>query len=257
MTTMSGYLLASPTSKGITRELLTVGHPPGGPKVPSIRFLNTLFQLRQWEEFELLSDTALADEVIGGAVGPPYTYKLLCVTSGAKVIVVSERKRITDYAINRVYDRRIYPNLRKVAIRIDKLIEACQSTTSEYLITSLHGRFSGSERHVRTMSLYGDDVTESAIFRTHNHLFNFYSCGIGRRLFENLPRLSPADDGEILRLGNDGFLSFTMRDRDHALDVMMVINYVIRQRWVEDWVPGIEPEDSSTPGPQLEDSPDG
>jgi hypothetical protein len=59
----------------------------------------------------------------------------------------------------------------------------------------------GAGRDLRTMILYGPQVTNSAVFREQQHLFNFYICGIAEH--------SPDDPfyGRLRRDGADsGFL---------------------------------------------------
>jgi hypothetical protein len=178
----------------------------------------------------------LADEPRTSSDDGPYAYRVVCVRSGARVLLLSERRNIADYILNRILARRIYPNLRKVGFRIGPIIDSCRKADSEFLITSLVGRFAGSERQIRTMSLYGDDVTESVVFQEHHHLFNFTSCGIGCRLFEDLPRLSPGDEHEIVRLGSEGAVSFAQGGRRRARDVTAVIDYAVRAGLIEDWM---------------------
>lgn len=237
---LSGYLLASPTRQEIKKDLLTsdVGERR---QALNLHYAGNFQNLRQWESYQFVTDTPIAeegqDELAGG---PPYTYLVVCVRSGSKMILLAERKRVTDFVLSHVVDQRIFPNLRKVGIRVDRLIHSCESSDSEYLITTLYGRFSGSDRKISKISLFGDDLTDSSVFREHHHLFNFYTCGVGRRLFNNLPKLGLRDDGEIMLVGNDGFLSVRMTDADRAREAILLINYIVRNRWVDEWVPDVE-----------------
>ena len=154
------------------------------------------------------------------------------------MIVLAARRRIGDYALSQVLDRRIFPNLRKISVHIEQLIEYCTRSDAQFLVTSLHGRFSGSSRNIKSMSLYGDDVTNSPIYRDNHPFFNFHSCGIGRRLFNGLPRLRPNEEGEIVRVSNDGFLNLNLSTRRHARELIRVVDFIVSNRWVEDWVPG-------------------
>ena len=153
------------------------------------------------------------------------------------MILLAPRRRVIDYALAQILDRRIYPNLRKVSITIDRMIEFCRQKESEFLVTSLHGRFAGPSTQLRSLSLYGDDVTQSSLYATHHELFNFHSGGLGRRLFNGLPKVKPNEEGEIARLGNDGFINLNLATRAKAMELMNVVGFVLRNRWVEDWVP--------------------
>ena len=231
---LSGYLLASTLGAPIEREMLTFESSDLGP--PSLSFVSSMYRLRQWDELELVSPIALSDE--GEAGGPgPFRYRVIAVRGFSKIVLLAERRRVVDYVLNHVFDRQVTPRLRKVSLRLDDAIRFCQSPDSPYLITSMLGRFAGAARQLRAIALYGDDVTDSPIFRDYGHLFNVYSCGLGRRLDEGMPALTANYEGEIVRIGNDGFVLAHLGSRTKARDFMNVIRFVIDHRWVEDWVP--------------------
>ncbi len=208
------------------------------PEGFSVQFSHPMFNTKQWEEYKFVCDIPIDEDDRNNPDGPPYTHTMVAVRSGAKALLLTEKKRVTDYVINRILNRRIFPNLRKVRIHIEKLIDSCQEASSPYLISTLHGSFSGTDRHISRISLYGDDITESSLFREQRHLFNFYSCGITRRS-EGDVRMQLGDDREVMLLGNDGFVSSQLTGADKARDIILLINYIMRNRWVDDWVPNI------------------
>jgi hypothetical protein len=234
---LSGYLLASPSGKEITQQLLFSGIKDAKY---DLLFEGQFKNLRHWERYEFLSGVPIEeDDLLRGMHGPPFRYLIVCVRSAAKMMFLAERKKVAEFVIGRL-NRKIFPNLRRVSILLDRLIDSCQEQDSEYLITALHGRFSGSDKRVNKISLYGDDITDSTIFREQRHLFNFYSCGIARRLYDNLLRMNLGEESEIMLIGNDGFVSTRVVDRDRASEVIRIINLVMKNRWVDDWVPGLE-----------------
>jgi hypothetical protein len=236
---LSGFLLASATSVEITKDIL-VDHNDDGRTAASIQFRGLIFESRQWEEFCFYSDRPIDEEDKENYPdGPPYPHKMVCVRSGAKILLLAERRRVTDYIIGRFLNRRIFPNLRRVRIHTGKLIESCQNSNSMYSITTLHGSFAGTDRHISKISLYGSDITESSLYREQHHLFNFYSCGLARRLHENLLKLNLHEESEIALVGNDGFISSQISSAERAREVIRVINYIVRNRWVDSWVPDI------------------
>ena len=234
MTALSGFLLATEATVEVPRDLIETRHPLVS-NGPTLRYKGYSFNLTRWDEYELLSPIPLGEEQLDRQ--PPYKYQVFIVRGHGKIIVLAERKRISEYVIAAILDKRIFPNFRKVSIYIDKMIEFCQAQDSEFLVTSLVGRFSGPSRSIRTISLYGDDVTDSPVFRDHFHLFNFFSCGLGRRLYDGIPRLKPNEDGEIVRLGNDGGVTLNQTSRIRASEFIRVLSFVLRNRWVEAWVP--------------------
>jgi len=235
MTALAGYLLASPTGAAIAREDLDTAYAAKGA-APFMKYEQHFLGLRLWETFTLRSDLYLGEDATPDSPGPPFDYRLVVARSGSKLILLADRRKIAEHAITRVIDRSIFPNLRKVHFRIDQIIHGFASNASdpaEYLVSSLHGRFAGSDRNLRTMSLYGNDLTESTVYREHHHLFNFFSCGIGRRVSG---ASSSTDDRELLRIGSDGSISLQSLHNHRSREVTKVIDAIIRNRWVDPWV---------------------
>jgi len=204
----------------------------GGPR---LIHKQSAYGIQRWGEYVLHSTVPLAEEPDQDRSF--YPYQLFVVRGHSKLIILASRRRIVDYALNYVLDRRIFPNLRKISVYIEQVIDHCTRPDAQFLVTSLHGRFSGASRNVRSMSLYGDDVTNSPIYRDHHGFFNFHSCGIGRRLFDGLPRLRPNEEGEIVRISHDGFLNLNLSTRHDAQELIRVVDFIVQNRWVEDWVP--------------------
>ncbi|GEM_PF-3370482 len=240
MTQFSGYLMARAEATDVPRDLLELSAPlaRGGP---TLKFVSTAYATSRWDEFVLSSPIRLADE--SEATVAPFEYQIFIVRGLGKFVILAQRRKVADYVIQQILDRKIFPNFRRAPINIQKLIQRCETPDAEFLITSLHGRFSAAGPSLRIMSLYGDDVTDSPVFKQHGKLFNFFACGLGRRLFEGLPRLRPNEEGEISRLANDGFLTMNLTDRRRATEFMVAINFVLRNRCVDSWVPIAEMSD--------------
>jgi len=218
--------------------MLVTGTGDAGPL--SANFSGSLYNMRQWEEYRFFTEKPIdEDDVRHHPDGPPYPHVMVAVRRGAKMILLTERKKITEFIIRRFVNRRIYPNPRKVRIHVGKLIASCEDSNSEYAITTLHGSFAGGDSHVQKISLYGDDITDSSLYREQHHLFNFYSCGVARRLRENLLKVNIGDESGISLIGNDGFIYAQISGPDDAREVILLINYIIRNRWVDSWVPDV------------------
>lgn len=234
MSSYSGYMLANQAGDDFTTADIEQREPEvaGGP---SLALCGKAYGLRHWGEYLLYSPVSLADEPEGER--SRYHYQLLVVRGRAKLIILAPRRRIVDYTLQQILNRKIHPNLRKINIYVEQMIGYCTQQEAEFLVTSLHGRFSGSTRNIRSMSLYGDDVTNSPIYRDNHAYFNFHSCGIGRRLFDGLPRLRPNEEGEIVRISHDGFINLNLSNRRQAIELNQVVDFIVRNRWVNDWVP--------------------
>lgn len=229
---LSGYLLASPNDRPIARGALGDSQSQKS-RAPYLIFEQAYENLKLWEEYTFYSDRAFVDD--GNTnLKPPFKYPVYCARSGAKLIILSERRRLTDYIIEAVLNDTIFPNLKHVSFQIEKMISAFQDVNSEYRLTALHGRYAGPERSLRTIVLYGQEVTENVVFREHRHLFNFYLCGIAERSSDDPFILS--DDGEIARLGNNGSITVQSFTRKRATDLNKIVNQLIQNKWVDDWV---------------------
>jgi hypothetical protein len=230
----SGFLLASSEARNFSAEDFVVTKPiiKRGPRL--IHGSSRSFGLKAWEEYTLYSPVPLSEE--RSDPRPEYSYPVYIVRGYSKILLLCQRRKAAEYVVSTIMTRKFFPPLRKVSIFIDRLIDHCATPDSEFLATSVHGRFSGSSRNVQSMSLYGDDVTRSPIFAENHEFFNFHSCGVGRRRFPELTRES-TDDKEIVRLASDGFLSLNLTTRSHAREVQSVVEYVLQNGWVEDWIP--------------------
>ena len=41
-----------------------------------------------------------------------------------------------------------------------------------------------------------------------------------------------------MRVSHDGFINLNLSRRSHAQELIRVVDFIVRNRWVEDWVPG-------------------
>lgn len=235
MTSLSGFIVASPAARDfMTKDF--VMEEPAIPKGATMKLKHTrVFNLARWDEYSLRSFVPLGDET--AEENGPFDYLVYIVRGYSKLLVLSHRRRIVEVALAQVFSNCVYPNLRKVPILIDEMIDFCQRPEAEFLITSLHGKYSGSGTDLRSISLYGDDVSRSTLFVEHHGQFNFHTCGLGRRLFDGLPKAALPDDGEVIRIASDGFVSLKLATRAQATEIQSVVDYVMVHRWVEDWVP--------------------
>jgi hypothetical protein len=235
MTSYSGYLVAVPRIHEFQPDELERRSPEatGGPTLTHVN--SRVFNMPRWDNFQLATTVPLTDEARDQ---PSYQYPVFIIRGLSKLIILAHRRRIADFIITRILDRQIFPKVRKVSIFVEPMIEHCRRSDADYLITSLHGRFSGPATDLKSISLYGDDVTRSGIYADHHDLFNFHSAGLGRRIQPSRPPARSVEDGaEIVRLASDGFVSVNLGSRQRAIELTKVIAFVTSNRWVEEWVP--------------------
>lgn len=231
MSTFSGYILATNVEQNLLPshvECLT----PAVPKGPTLTYVSHSFGIKRWDEYILQSPVALADEP--EANKEVYRYQIFLVRGRDKSVLLASRRRIVDYLKSNILDHKIKPNCRRVNLPVEKIVDHCASITSEFLVTSLHGRVSGMTTDVKSISLYGDDLTSSFIYVDHHKRFNFHSAGFGRRLFAGLPKLRANEEGEIARLSYDGFTTTVLSSRQKAKEVVNLVAFVSKNGWIED-----------------------
>ena len=229
---LSGYLLASPNDAAIPRAALeTASRSPS--RKPFLRYEGQYQNLKLWEHYTFFSDRSFSDDNTTNQ-HPPFKYPVYCARSGTKLIILSERRRLTDYIIETTLNSSIFPNLRHVNFHLEKIIAAFQDSASQYRLTSLHGRYSGPRRSLRTIALYGPEVTDSALFKDQHHLFDFYLCGIAERQAEDPFLLN--DDGEVARMGNNGSITIQSFTKKRATELTRIVSRLIKNKWVDDWV---------------------
>lgn len=234
MTAFTGYLLVADESIGdITVELLEKGWYCSNKSESLLKYSGSFQDLSLWETYIFSSKYFFTEDKTPELLGPPYHYRVVCARSGRKLIVLTELRKITDHLISRL-DETITPNLRKVHFCIDDLITGFSNSNSKYQTTSLRGRIKDDTRNLRTISLYGTNVIDSPVFREHHNLFNFYSCGLG---YSGFPEMPYGEEREIVRLGTDGVIYLRSFEKWRVCEFQKIIKQVIRDRYVESWVP--------------------
>ncbi|OED47425.1 hypothetical protein AB838_15820 [Rhodobacteraceae bacterium (ex Bugula neritina AB1)] len=197
-----------------------------------------IFGFKHWHRYKLLTEREFFDNPERNVrIGSLLQYEVLTVMGDGKALLLAETKDIANYVIDELLRRTVFPNFRRIEIILDDLIDSCSKPDSDYLITILHGSYAGNDADLKRASFYGADLTGSKLVRENRKLFNFYTCGVERRVLDGLPTIS-GREGEslIARLGNDGFVSATLSNRNRALELGKLINYIASNRWLSSWV---------------------
>lgn len=206
---LSGYLLATAAaSQRIARSALEVQN--------RVRFVREVEQT-SWEEFVFRSDIPLLpDDVASGR--SEFQYPLFCRRSGHRLLLTSTSKITVDHLLLNVYGALFQPPLQHVGIAVQRLVELISSAPGDWALTFIHARISVHAGALRAISLYGEDVTESSLFRESLKLEDLvcHTCGV-----RDVTRT-----GEIVRLGNDGSVSFYFPNQTRLVEVETVLGYV-------------------------------
>jgi len=202
---LSGYLLRVVQLKEIDRTILAKG--------------GRIKQLSQiaatgWEKYEFLSLVPLLNEEEVSRPGP-YRYPLICRTSGPRILILSSHREIVDYLLIPQVPE-LLPRLTYIPIEIDKLVRDITNSPSQYLLSAAYAKVQGFGGSLKTASFFGDDLANASLFRDNLQLMTFYSCGLRK-----------AEGGkEIIRLGNEGSVSFVFSGPERLLQVQDVIKYL-------------------------------
>jgi len=168
-----------------------------------------------WEEFDYQSSEALAREDL--VRPPPFVHPIACRVSGPRILLVAPHKRIVEHAVDKVLSKLFKPRLRSVPILVDGIVRALTDDPSHgYLLTYVHARVAPYGTDLRSQSFYGDDLANAKLFRDALPLISCTTCGI-----------RPADsEHEILRLGNDGAVSFFFANPERLQKVEDALGFV-------------------------------
>jgi len=190
---------------------------PGGP-IPRelledvLRPLGDLAGIPRWERYALDSPPIFGEEVEDGAT---VNYQVIARRSGGKMILVGVAG-LVEHVVDKGHLARIRPALRRVPVAVDALIRDIAERPGDFAISYAHGRSPGFGARMRSVSYYGDDISEASLFRESLPLLVFSTCGLRR----------VARGSEIMKFGSDGSVSFRLDSRRRASEVERVLSYL-------------------------------
>jgi len=145
-----------------------------------------------------------------------FEYPLVVRKSGEKVILLSYTRKIVDHCINNIFPRTFSKFARFLPIEINSLVKHLAYNPNRYVISFVHARVQAYGEALRAVSFYGDDVAEVPLFRENLGFFSCYTCGLR----------DVTGGGELIRLGNDGYISFNYAKSDHGKKIDLVLSYI-------------------------------
>lgn len=183
--TLSGYVLSAGGATFPRRAF---------DAVPSLTEGRTVGDTR-WDEYTYRSDIPLRGEEQRGLYG--FEYRVLCRQSGPRVLLLSESKQIVDVLLAQAVRPSLALTLRRVRVPVDELVKSLAERPGAFVLSFVHARVPVYGQQLRSISLYGDDVAESTLCRTHLPLMECYACGLR----------DVVGGGELIRLRGDGVIS--------------------------------------------------
>jgi hypothetical protein len=213
---LSGLLLSWSSPKTISRNDLL--------SCESLKF-NDEVEGTKWEEYSFKSNHPLRGEDERSQT-PPYFYKIICRRSGARLLLLSSTRQIIDHLVENELNYSLKLPLHRVQIAVDTLVKDITVSPEAYVLTFVHARTPAFGSPLRSVSFYGDNIAEASFFRDYIDLMNVFTCGI-RNITSN---------GELVRLGNDGIISFysSYASNPHQLtEIENVLSYLSKKRYLD------------------------
>lgn len=152
------------------------------------------FEDSAWEQASFQSEVPFTPADQLGT--PPFTYPLVWRLSGPRVLLLSISRDVVEHFRKVAVKSGL--RLEPVGIAVDLFVKETARDPSEYVLSFVHARVSAFGTALKSVSFYGEDVAEAKFFRDGMDLFVCHTCGVRHA----------AGGGEIIRLGNDGAVSF-------------------------------------------------
>lgn len=240
MAIYSGFLLG--LSNSDVPEDMSFGTE--GSELPLMKKGDTFFGLKNLTRYRLTTERELLELPKRSIIQKnAFDYDVLVASGHRKILMLSESKDVSNYLLNEVFENVFIPNFRRIDFKLDSLIDSCEKTDSRYIITILHGRYSLADDSLKRASFYGSDLTEAGLIKQYRKRFNFFSCGVQKRIQDGLPMISGREgESQIALVGNDGFVSASITSRSRAADLLQLLDFIVKNRWVNNWVANSEKE---------------
>jgi hypothetical protein len=172
----------------------------------------------KWEEYRFSSPKPLMGEEQLTLTGS-FDYIILARRSASRILVAGEGLRIVEQIIRFENSMGAGPKLRRVTISVHALVQAIAQTPGRYLLSRVDALVPGYGQALRSISFYGDDVGEAALFRTNLEVMQCYGCGLRE----------VASLKETLRLVNKGVVSFQFNGPRSIIGVERALHFVSSQ----------------------------
>lgn len=215
-----------------------------GGALPFMKKKGTFFGIPNFARYQLTTERELLDAPTRSQVRRnAFDYDVLIASGFRKVLLLSESKDVSNYLKNEAFVNAFSPKFREIDFKLDSLIDSCEKIDSRYIITILHGRYSLADDSLKRASFYGSDLTEAGLIKQYRKRFNFFSCGVQKRTQDGLPLISGREgESQIALVGNDGFISASLSNRSRATDLLQLLDFIVKNRWVSNWVATSEKE---------------
>lgn len=154
-----------------------------------------------WDIYNYESSLPLAGEELFNITGP-FIYPIVCCIAQQRLLLLSHNKKIINVFIDHIHLNNSRLKLTNCFIDVDSFVREISNNKPDYLLTSINAFYPGRSDSIKYLSFYGDNISNADIFKNHMQSMNFYKCGI--RETNSIE--------ELLKVGNDGTISFVFND---------------------------------------------
>lgn len=237
MSIYSGYFLAAPNGEVPSKANLVNQNVEPEVKISEV---SNLYTSKLWETYTVHSSKPLSREKKIDA-NETFKYQILLAKGKNRIVLLGDKRDVAKFIYKNILCRVFYPNLRQIYINIDRFVRDCENKDSTYLITVLYGRYAGENHNVNSISLFGEDVTNSASYESQKGTFDFYLSGIKARRSggvgsEKYGWETSSDNPEVMRVANDGFFTSSIPSKTQCGNILRALNYFTNEKYVDSWV---------------------
>jgi hypothetical protein len=158
---------------------------------------------------------------------PPFQYPVVCRRSGRRLVLLAASSRILDRLLSDNGGVSNDLRLSKIPIAVDALVKSISRDAGRYSLSFIHARISSSSSSLRSVSFYGDDVTQSRLFKDHSDDLNCYGCGLRHEVY----------GFEAARLGSDGAVSCASSGQTRLRQLEAALTFVSSQGFLRERKP--------------------
>jgi hypothetical protein len=150
----------------------------------------------EWYSFTLTSQNPISEDDIKSNSGL-YEYPFVARWGGKNFIFTANTKEVATFFVEKFMPS-AGKSFRKQGIDVDGFVRKIAEHPSRFTLTYLNARVYTWGAALRSVSLFGEDITASGLLLENIKNLNFNSCGVGEA----------SSPKEIVKIGTNGSLNF-------------------------------------------------
>ena len=184
-----------------------------------------------WRQLVYTSNVPLIDSDFLSK--PPYDYILFYRQSLKRAIFLSITSKLIRLVEEHLAKMLNLISLKAVNIDVDGLVNEIANNPCEFVITALHAKTAGFGAPLKSVSFYGEDITQVSLYYNHKENLQCHMCGL-----RNISSYS-----ESVRVGSEGQVQCYYRTPKDLIGVEQGLGYIMKLDFLEE---SVEPKASQT-----------